>query len=380
MPFRTTETTVPASLSHPNGLAFQLRNRGHQLTNRNKHDLFEIGGQTVAPGETSDIAIPISDLPAGMQANMEIRILHGKRAGPTIFVSAAIHGDEIIGTEVIRRVMKKLNPARMAGTVIFVPVVNMFGFINHSRYLPDRRDLNRSFPGTEKGSLASQLANVFSTEIIDRCSLGIDIHSAAQHRYNLPQIRIASGNRDLKELALEFGPPVVIEADLRPGSLRAIARDAGVDMLLMEAGEALRFDEFSVLTGVNGILRVLKKLEMIDTKRLGKRGAPPAQATRTVWLRSTRGGICRMISPSGSKVHKGDMVACISDIFGDGEEEILSPVDGIVIGHSNLPVVNQGDALLHIAEVRIFDTVEERLGQIEDAITSNQLLDEDEVI
>lgn len=350
------------------------------MTNRMKQDLFKIGGETIAPGTSGDIALPVSDLSAGMQADLQVRIFHGKRNGPTIFVSAAIHGDEIIGTEIIRRVMKKLNPARMAGTVIFVPVVNMFGFINHSRYLPDRRDLNRSFPGTERGSLASQLANIFSTEVIDRCSLGIDIHSAAQHRYNLPQIRIASGNPKLKELALEFGPPVVIEADLRPGSLRALAREAGVDMLLMEAGEALRFDEFSVLTGVNGILRVLKKLEIIESKRLGKRGTPPAQTTRTVWLRSTRGGICRLISPSGSKVHKGDTVACISDIFGDGEEEILSPVDGIVIGHSNLPVVNQGDALLHIAEVRVFDTVEERLGQIEDAITSNQLLDEDEVI
>ena len=350
------------------------------MTNRNKHDLFEIAGHTVAPGKIGDIAIPISDLSAGMQANMEVRVFHGKRTGPTIFISAAIHGDEIIGTEIIRRVMKKLKQTRMSGTVIFVPVVNMFGFITHSRYLPDRRDLNRSFPGTEKGSLASQLANIFSTEIIDHCSLGIDIHSAAQHRYNLPQIRIASGNPELKELALEFGPPVVIEAELRPGSLRALAREAGVDMLLMEAGEALRFDEFSVLTGVNGILRVLKKLEMIETKRLGKRGAPPAQATRTVWLRSSRGGICRLISPSGTKVHKGDTVACISDIFGDGEDAIVSPVDGIVIGHSNLPVVNQGDALLHIAEVRVFDTVGDRLGKIEDAITSNQLLDEDEVI
>ncbi len=350
------------------------------MTNRNKYDLFEISGTTVTPGTSAKIAIPVSDLSAGMQASLEVRVFHGKRTGPTIFVSAAIHGDEIIGTEIIRRVMKKLHPGRMAGTVIFVPVVNMFGFINHSRYLPDRRDLNRSFPGTEKGSLASQLANIFSTEIINHCSLGIDIHSAAQHRYNLPQIRIASGNPELKELAMEFGPPVVIEAELRPGSLRALAREAGVDMLLMEAGEALRFDEYSVLTGVNGILRVLKKLEMIATKRFSKRGTPPAQTTRTVWLRSTRGGICRLTSPSGTKVHIGDTVACISDIFGDGEETILSPVDGIVIGHSNLPVVNQGDALLHIAEVRIFDTVGERLEQIEDAITSNQLLDEDEVI
>ncbi|QTD55669.1 succinylglutamate desuccinylase/aspartoacylase family protein [Parasphingorhabdus cellanae] len=350
------------------------------MTIRNKHDLFEIAGTTVAPGKIGDIAIPISDLSAGMQANLEVRVFHGKRKGPTIFVSAAIHGDEIIGTEIIRRVMKKLNASRMAGTVIFVPVVNMFGFITHSRYLPDRRDLNRSFPGTEKGSLASQLANIFSTEIIGHCSLGIDIHSAALHRYNLPQIRVASGNAELKALAMEFGAPVVIEAELRPGSLRALAREAGVDMLLMEAGEALRFDEFSVLTGVNGVLRVLRELDIIQTKRLGKRGAPSAQATRTAWLRSTRGGICRLTAPSGTQVRKGEIVAYVSDIFGDEEEAIASPVDGIVIGHSNLPVVNQGDALLHIAQVQKFSEVGDRLEKIEDAITSDQLLDEDEVI
>ena len=136
----------------------------------------------VAPGKIGDIAIPVSDLSAGMQANMVVRVFHGKRTGPTIFISAAIHGDEIIGTEIIRRLMKKLHPSRMAGTVIFVPVVNMYGFITHSRYLPDRRDLNRSFPGTEKGSLASQLANIFSTEIIDHCSLGGDHRGGAAPR------------------------------------------------------------------------------------------------------------------------------------------------------------------------------------------------------
>lgn len=341
---------------------------------------FEIGGEVIVPGQRGKVAIPVSDLSAGMQANLEVRVFHGKRSGPTIFVSAAIHGDEIIGTEIIRRTMKKLNPARMSGTVIFVPVVNMFGLIAHSRYLPDRRDLNRSFPGTERGSLASQLANIFTTEIISRCSLGIDIHSAALHRYNLPQIRIASGNPKLKELAMEFGAPVVIEADLRAGSLRAFARDAGVEMLLMEAGEALRFDEYSALTGVNGILRVLRKLDIIQTKRLGKRGDASAQATKTLWLRSSKGGICRVVAPSGTKVHQGSVVAYVSDIFGEGEGEVLSPVDGIVIGHSNLPIVNQGDALLHVAEVKTFDTVADRLDRIEEAITCDQLLDEDEVI
>lgn len=350
------------------------------MNSRNKDDIFEIAGMAVKPGQSAKGSLPISDLSVGVQASLQLKVFHGRKPGPTIFVSAAVHGDEIIGTEIIRRVMKKLNPARMAGTVIFIPVVNMFGFLTQTRYLPDRRDLNRSFPGVERGSLASQLAHIITTEIISRCSLGIDIHSAALHRYNLPQIRIASGNSELKNLAIEFGAPVVIEAELRPGSLRALAREKGVDMLLMEAGEALRFDEYSVLTGVNGVLRVMKKLEIIDTKNLGKRGAPPARTTRTIWLRSPRGGICRVVAPSGEAVNKGQVVAMVSDIFGEGEEDIVSTIDGIVIGHTNLPVVNQGDALLHIAEVQSFATVSDRLDKIEDAIISNELLDEDEVI
>lgn len=347
---------------------------------RSKDDLFEINGIGIAPGKVAETSIPVSDLSAGMQAELQVRVYHGKNRGPTIFVSAAIHGDEIIGTEIIRRTMKKMNARRLNGTVIFVPVVNMFGFITHSRYLPDRRDLNRSFPGTKRGSLAAQLAHIFTTEIIARCSIGIDIHSAALHRYNLPQIRVATDNAKLKQLAIDFGAPVVIEAQLRPGSLRALAREAGVDMLLMEAGEALRFDKFSVLTGVNGIMRVLNHLDMVKAKRLGKRINAPVQVTRSAWLRSTRGGICRLVAPSGTKVHSGDILAYISDLFGNAEETITSPVDGIVIGHSNLPIVNQGDALLHVAEVKVFDTVGERLENIEEAIFGEEILDEDEVI
>jgi uncharacterized protein len=341
---------------------------------------FILDGHIIHPGAATKISIPVSDLSAGMQAQLEARVFHGVREGPVIFVSGSIHGDEIIGTEIIRRLMKKLNPKRMSGTVIFVPVVNMYGFIGHSRYLPDRRDLNRSFPGSGRGSLASQLANIFYTEIVLRCSLGIDIHSAAINRYNLPQIRIAAGNPELKKLAMEFGAPAVIEADLRDGSLRQIAKADGVEMLLLEAGEALRFDELSVLTGVNGILRVMRHLGMITTKSLGKTPAPPAQTTRTSWLRSGRGGVCRLHAVSGDAVKAGETVATISDIFGDDEQTVIAPSDGIIIGHATLPIVNQGDAILHIAEVRVFQDVEEHIDAISDAVMGNRLLDEDEVI
>jgi uncharacterized protein len=346
----------------------------------NQRDNFILAGHLAHPGAATKIALPVSDLSAGMQAQLEAMVFHGVRDGPVICVSGAIHGDEIIGTEIIRRVMKKLNPKRMAGTVIFVPVVNMYGFIAHSRYLPDRRDLNRSFPGKGGGSLASQLANIFYSEILTKCSLGIDIHSAAINRYNLPQIRIAAGNPALKELAIAFGAPAIIESNLRDGSLREIAKRDGVDMLLLEAGEALRFDELSALTGVNGILRVMRHLGMITARNLGKKGIRPAISNRTYWLRASRGGVCRLTVKSGDAVDAGEVVAIITDIFGEEEEYVTAHQKGMIIGHATLPIVNQGDAILHIAAVHRFSGIEERIDTITGAVMANTMLDEDEVI
>ncbi len=343
-------------------------------------DDFIIADQAIRPGTSADISMPISELSSGTPVSMNLRVMHGRRQGPVIFVSAAIHGDEIIGTEIIRRVLPKINVKRLAGTVIFVPVVNIFGFTAHSRYLPDRRDLNRSFPGSPNGSLASQLAYIFQKKIIARCTLGIDIHSAAQHRYNLPQIRIAADNPHLLDLAMAFGAPAIIESPLRPGSMRDIAKSEGVDMLLLEAGEALRFDEVAVRFGVSGILRVMRHMGMISIKRIDKVPALPARSTRSTWLRAPRGGITRMLAESGSRVHAGDTVAIVSDVLGADPHSVTTPIDGMVIGHSQLPVVNQGDALLHIAEVRSFDTVEERVGSITDSLLSDVMLDEDEVL
>ncbi len=346
---------------------------------------FDIAGHHVTPGSNADIALPISKFSSGTPVTLDLRILHGKCPGPVIFVSGAIHGDEIIGTEIIRRVLPKLNPKRLSGTIIFAPVVNVFGFIAHDRYLPDRRDLNRSFPGFAKGSLASQIAYIFRTEVMARCTLGIDIHSAAQHRYNLPQIRIEPDNPALQDLALEFGAPAIIESPLRPGSMRAVAKDNGVDMLLLEAGEALRVDEISVRVGVSGILHVLKHLGMISNKRLGRVQPHPARSSRSTWLRAPRGGIYRPAKISGSRVLTGDIVAIVSDAMGDDPHTITAPIDGIIIGHRQLPIVNQGDALLHIAEVRSIDTVEERIGTItgsilDDVMLDDVMLDEDEVL
>jgi predicted deacylase len=353
----------------------------------NSPEPFIIAGESIAPGTMRDVAFPITTMATGTASSLAVRVLNGARPGPAVFVSAAIHGDEIIGTAVIQRLAKKLDPAVLAGTVMLVPVANIFGFITHSRYLPDRRDLNRSFPGSAGGSLAGQLAHVFYREVVARCQLGIDIHSAAIHRYNLPQIRIAAGNRKLVELAMAFGAPVIIESPLRDGSLRDLAQKHGVDMLLMEAGEALRFDRLSIETGVEGVERVLAHLGMIEADDGLSAVGIPARANRSVWVRSPRGGVVQMVRESGDPVRKGDVLACVSGLFGEEPQEMFSPLDGIIIGHATLPVVHQGDALFHIAAIDHPERVGAQIDSITDAILASEpqghaerLLDEDEVV
>ena len=353
----------------------------------NSPEPFIIAGESIAPGTMRDVAFPITTMATGTASSLAVRVLNGARPGPAVFVSAAIHGDEIIGTAVIQRLAKKLDPVVLAGTVLLVPVANIFGFITHSRYLPDRRDLNRSFPGSAGGSLAGQLAHVFYREVVARCQLGIDIHSAAIHRYNLPQIRIAAGNRKLVELAMAFGAPVIIESPLRDGSLRDLAQKHGVDMLLMEAGEALRFDRLSIETGVEGVERVLAHLGMIEADDGLSAVGIPARANRSVWVRSPRGGVVQMVRESGDPVRKGDVLACVSGLFGEEPQEMISPLDGIIIGHATLPVVHQGDALFHIAAIDHPERIGALIDSITDAILASEpqgsaqgMLDEDEVV
>ena len=348
---------------------------------------FIIAGEAVPPGSARDVGFPITTMATGTASSLAVRVLHGARPGPAVFVSAAIHGDEIIGTAVIQRLAKEIDPAALAGTVLLVPAANIFGFITHSRYLPDRRDLNRSFPGSAGGSLAGQLAHVFYREVVARCQLGIDIHSAAIHRYNLPQIRIAAGNRKLVELAMAFGAPVIIESPLRDGSLRDLAQKHGVDMLLMEAGEALRFDRLSIETGVEGVTRVLAHMGMVEADDGLSAVGIPARANRSVWVRSPRGGVVQMVRESGDPVREGDVLACVAGLFGEDAQEMVSPLDGIIIGHATLPVVHQGDALFHIAAIPHPERVGARIESITEAIlasepqgTAQRLLDEDEVV
>jgi len=348
---------------------------------------FKIGGESIAPGNQADVSLPITTLATGYNSQLAVRVLHGAKPGPTVFVSGAIHGNELNGTAIVQRLAAQIDASDLAGTLLLVPVANIFGFMSRSRYLPDRRDLNRSFPGSAGGSLAAQVANVFFSEIVNHASLGIDIHTAAIHRYNLPQIRIAAGNERLLELARAFGAPVVIESPLRDGSLRALADSEGVDMLLMEAGEALRFDRFSVKTGVAGVKRVLAHLAMIEPDAELPELHPSARSKKTQWVRSPRGGVLHPVRESGDAVKQGDLLAAVTGLMGEEPEEILSPIDGIIIGHATLPVVHQGDAMFHIAHVEDAQRVGEQIESLSDAIYAGEpegfaeaLLDEDEVL
>lgn len=314
-----------------------------------KQQSITIGGVEVKPGTQATIDLPITTLSTRTQTTMPVQVICGRKPGPTIFVCAAVHGDEISGVEIIRRVLKLSIMRQLRGTLIAVPIVNVFGFSSLSRYLPDRRDLNRSFPGSVSGSLAARLAHIFLLEIVAKCSHGIDLHTAAVHRVNFPQIRANLDDPETSEMATSFGVPVVINANFRDGSLRQAANERGVRLIVYEAGEALRFDELSIRAGVKGVARVMRNLKMLPVSRSGRKPLVPIVATSTAWVRAPASGILRASVALGHQVREGANLGYISNPCGESEAEVLSPCGGIVIGRTNLPLVYEGDALFHIA-------------------------------
>ncbi len=310
-----------------------------------------IGNVQVKPGQRISVNLPIANLYTATSLHMPVKVLCGRRAGPVLFVSAAIHGDELNGVEIIRRLLKRQALKSIRGTLIAIPIVNVHGFIDQSRYLPDRRDLNRSFPGSPKGSIAARLANTFLKEIVLKSEIGIDLHTGAIDRANLPQIRANLDDPRVPDLAKAFGAPVVVNAALRDGSLRACAAGHDIPVMIYEAGEALRFDELSIRAGIRGILQVMRKLGML----------PPAERTTqshtviarsTSWVRASTSGIVTGAVALGTRVKENDRLALISDPLGDLEEAVTAPFDGIVIGSSRLPLAHEGDALFHLADFR----------------------------
>ena len=317
----------------------------------NKNQPITIGGTTVKPGELASINVPIVDLYTGTSLSMLVKVINGRRPGPVLFVCAAIHGDELNGVEVIRQLLKRKSLRSIRGTLIAVPVVNVHGFLDQSRYLPDRRDLNRSFPGSAKGSIAARMANTFIEEIVSKADYGIDLHTGAINRSNLPQVRADLTDTRNLELAKVFGAPVIVSSKILDGSLRQCASERGFPMLVYEAGEALRFDELSIRAGLRGVLKVMRHLGMLPQNSSAKPTAPVI-ADATSWVRAPASGIVSSKVDLGTRVVEGQALAVIGDPLGEAETRVIAPFDGIVIGRNNLPLAHEGDALFHVASFK----------------------------
>lgn len=319
---------------------------------------FEIGGRTVAPGTAALIELPVAKLYTSAPVTLPVRVLHGREPGPTLFVSAALHGDEIIGVEIIRRLLLQRGLRRLRGTLLAVPVVNTLAFLHQSRYLPDRRDLNRSFPGSVKGSLAARLAHLFLKEIVGRAQYGVDLHTGALHRPNLPHIRGDLANPQTLRLAQAFGVPLLLNSAPTAGTLRAYTTAHDIPVLLYEAGEALRFDELAIRTGVRGVLRMLSAVGMLPDGRPA-RLPEPVVARSSSWVRAAASGVLRAQVALGEEVRKDQVLGLVGDPFGGAETAVRADAHGIVIGRTALPLVHEGDALFHLAR---FDAPETAAG------------------
>ena len=327
-----------------------------------------VGNQEVVPGTRKTVELDVANLYTHAHLSMPVHIVNGRDEGPTLFLTAAIHGDELNGVEIIKRVLKRPVLRSLKGCILAVPVVNIFGFINQSRYLPDRRDLNRSFPGRITGSLAARLANLVASEIVANSNYGIDLHTGAVHRTNFPQIRADLSDPKARRMANAFGAPLVIDANVREGTLRQYAGSQGVTTLLYESGEALRLDELSIEAGVSGVMRVLRELGMLPARSKQKKVVDPTYANDTSWVRAPMSGIINMLCRLGQRVKSQQVLAKISDPFGEVETDVTAPVGGIVIGRSTSPLTHEGDALFNLAR---FDDAREAKATVDEFQEAN---------
>ncbi|WP_420467436.1 succinylglutamate desuccinylase/aspartoacylase family protein [Panacagrimonas sp.] len=312
-------------------------------------DGFRIADTLVLPGERKTASLRVASLYTSAPVDLPVIVLRGHEPGPTMFVSAALHGDEIIGVEIIRRVLRLQQLGELRGTLLAVPIVNTLAFIHQSRYLPDRRDLNRSFPGSQGGSLAARLANLFVTEVVGRSDFGVDLHTGAIHRPNLPQIRTDLRNATNQRLAKAFGAPLFLDSRPAAGTLREYTTRQNIPVILYESGEALRFDETAIRIGAQGVQNVMWEMGLLPRPEFSPLRVPePILAHSSHWIRAPSSGILRTGVGLGDHIRRGQSMGVIGDPFGENEIEVCANLEGVVIGRLNLPLVHEGDALFHL--------------------------------
>jgi len=308
-----------------------------------------IHGETVQPGEAKWIKIPIDRLPTGTLIDIPIYVFNAKKAGPTMLVQGGLHGDEINGVEIIRRMLYNNNFKVKSGAVIVLPLLNIFGFIHFSRQVPDGKDVNRSFPGVKNGSLAARIAYEVTHKVLPQVDFGIDLHTGGAQRHNHPQIRYTESMPESKTLAQVFNAPFYFATSLIEKSFRKTAYDRKIPIIVFEGGESMRFDEYAIKEGIQGVLNVMKYVGMIDKidPMLIEREASEF-LTKRKWLRAPTAGMFVPQVLNGSSIKKGEVLGFVTDTFANYYSAIKAPYDGFVFCINNQAVVNQGDALFHI--------------------------------
>ncbi len=316
--------------------------------------ILSIGGLKIKAGDRKRIDINLAKLYDFNSIDLTVEVISGKEPGPTLFVSAGMHGDEINGVEICRRLLGQKCLKHIKGTLIVIPVINLFGFYSKNRYLPDRRDLNRCFPGSMTGSLGSRVAKIFMDEIVSKSTHGIDLHTAGHHRWNLPHIRASIDDARTLKLAKAFDVPVILNSSVREGSLReAIINSRNpIPFVIFEGGCALRFEEHTSRVGLRGILSVMHSIGMLDSEHMPFEKEQKTKiftAKSSYWLRAAEGGIFITHKKLGSKVRENENIGYITDAFNNQRIIVKAPQAGLIIGMTVLPLVNQGDAMVHIA-------------------------------
>jgi len=309
-------------------------------------EILTIAKNNIALGEKKIIEHNVARLPSGMMIDMPISVYRSKKDGPVLLLSGGLHGDEVNGIETIRRMIAEgIFENLYAGTVIAIPILNMFGFLNYSRDLPDGKDVNRSFPGDSNGSLASRVAYHLTKLILPVIDYGIDFHTGGAQRTNYPQIRYAMTDKNSEIIAKAFAAPFTLNSNLIPKSLRHQSSKLGKPIIVYEGGESIRLDELSIVEAIEGTKRIMRFLGMIDEPYIEKESII---LNDTTWVRAQRSGIFKPFVISGEPVVKSQPIGVINDPFGQYEVKVLAKTTGYLIGHNNNPVVHQGDALFHI--------------------------------
>jgi predicted deacylase len=309
-----------------------------------------INGTEIAAGEEKVVDVNIARLPSHTTIDISITIARSLEPGPVLLLTGGLHGDEINGSEIVRRMIENNDHIPKIGTVICIPIINVYGFIYFSRYVPDGKDVNRSFPGNKNGSLASRMANFLTKEILPIIDYGIDFHTGGADRTNFPQVRCMMKDQKNVELAEAFHAPFTLDSKFRPNSLRQTANKLGKNILVYEGGESSRFDEYAIQEGIKGARRMMRHLGMRE--EADKAEYENLVIKNSSWVRAKKSGVFLSAVKSGDRIKKNQLLGHINDPYGGFKNKVTSAVNGFVIGLNHNPIIHEGDALMHLAVIK----------------------------